>query len=167
MNLERSGVPVSIFLDQWCFHPCDASCATDFARSYQCKHGMSFSKDCKELYGVDQKGNCPWHVYLTPTHVDGGACAVPNSTVANLSLAPFNHFDTRCDEECEYFFKKKIDDLCRHNMTRCYSCGNCWDWFAQCSCYKEPRVDSDERESSDEDVFSPKPHSVRPDSTKP
>ena len=101
---------------------------------------MSFCKDCKELYGVDQKGNCHWHAYLTPTHVDGGACAVPYSTVANLSSAPFNHFDTRCDEENENFFKKKIADISQHNMTRCYSCGNCLDGFAQCSCYKESSV---------------------------
>ena len=80
MNLERSGVPVSIFLDQPSFHP------------------------CKELYGVNQKGNCPWHAYLTPSCADGGACAVPDSTVANLSSGQFNHFDTKCDEECEYFF---------------------------------------------------------------
>ena len=101
MNLERSGVHVSIFLDQPSFHPCDASCRRDFARSYQCRHGMSFCKSCKELYDVDQKGHCPWHAYLTPSRVDGGACAVPDSTVANLSSAQFNHFDTICDEECE------------------------------------------------------------------
>ena len=93
MNLERSGVPVSIFLDQSCLHPCHASCAKDLASSCQCKRGMSVCKDCTELYGVDQKGNSPCHAYLTPTHVDGGACAVPDSTVANLSSAPFNHFD--------------------------------------------------------------------------
>ena len=56
---------------------------------------------------------------------------------------------------------------CVHSMTRCFSCRNCWDGLAQCSCYKEPRVDSDEYESRDEDVFSPKPRSVSPDSTKP
>ena len=159
-NLERSGVPVSIFLVHSSFHPCDASCAKDFARSYQCKHGMSFCKDCKELYGVDQKGNCPWHAYLSLSQVDGGACAPPDSTAANLSSAQFNHFDTKCDEECEYFFKKKFVDMCRHNMTRCYSCWNCWDGFAQCSCYKDPpRVDSDEYESSGKDVFSQNPRS--------
>ena len=48
------------------------------------------------------------------------------------------------------FFKKKIADMCQHNMTRCYSCRNCWDGFPQCSCDKEPIV-SDESESSDED----------------
>ena len=52
-------------------------------------------------------------------------------------------------------------------MTTCNSFGNCWDWFGQCSCYKEPSVDNDECESSDEDVFSPKPRSGSPDSTKP
>ena len=37
-----------------------------------------------------------------------------------------NHFDTKCDEECEYSFNRKIDP---------------------------PRVDSDEHGSSDDDVF--------------
>ena len=83
MNLERSGVPVSVFLTQPSFHPCDASCKKDFARSIQCRHGMSFCKNCKELYGVDQRGSCPWHAYLTPDCVTGGAHAVPDSTVAN------------------------------------------------------------------------------------
>ena len=46
-----------------------------------------------------------------------------------------------------YFFRKKIADMCRHNITRCYSCGNCWDGFAQCSCYKDPGFDIDECES--------------------
>ena len=103
----------------------------------------------------------------TPSCVDGGACAVPDSSVANLSLVKFNHFDTKCDAECEYFFKKKIADMCRHNMTRCYSCGNCWYGFAQCSCYKEPEFDIDECESSDEDVFLPRLRNVSPDSSKP
>ena len=97
--------------------------------------------------------------------MDGGARSVPDSTVANLSLTQFNHFDTKCDEECQYFFKKKIADMCRHNMTRCYSCGNCWDGFAQCSCYKEPGFDIDECESSNEDVFLPTPRNNSPDST--
>ena len=167
ISLERSGVPVSVFLTQPSFHPCDASCKKDFARSFQCRHGMSFCNNCKELYGVDQKGSCPWHAYLTPDCVTGGARAVPDSTVANLSSAQFNHFDTKCDEECEYFFKKRIADMCRHNMTRCYSCGNCWDGFAQCSCYKDPGFGNDESESSDEDVFLPRPRNVSPDSTKP
>ena len=129
---------------------------------------MSFFEDYKQLYGVDQKGKCPWHAYLTPTHVNGGACALPDSTVANLSSAQFNNLDSKCDEECEYFFKMKIADMCRHHMTRCYSCGNCWDGFSQCPCYKDPpRVDYGEYESRDEDVFSPNPRSVSPDSTKP
>ena len=77
-------------------------------------HGMNFCKNCKELhvYGVDQRGSCPWHAYLTPDCVTGGARAVPDSTVANLSSAQFNHFDTKSDEECEYFFRKKIADMC-------------------------------------------------------
>ena len=66
---------------------------------------MSFCKDFKELYGVNQKGDCPWHAYLTPTHVDGGACAVPDSTVADLSSAQFNHSETRCADIFEYFFR--------------------------------------------------------------
>ena len=122
---------------------------------------MSFCKEFKELYDVDQKGYCPWHAYLTPTHVNGGACAVPDSTVADLSSAQFNHFDTRCDDRCEYFIREYTI------MTACYSCGNCCDGFAQCSCYKEPSVDSDQCESSDDNVFSPKPCSGSPDSTKP
>ena len=85
--LTAYGVSVSIFLAQSRFHPCDASSSKDFARSYQCKHSMSFCKVCKELYSVDKKGNCPWHAYLKLTHFDGGACAVPGSTVANLSSA--------------------------------------------------------------------------------
>ena len=92
---KEVGVPGYIFLDESSFHSCDSSFARDFARSYQCKHGMSFCKDCKELYSVDQKGNCPWYAYLTPTNVDCGGCAVPDSTFANLSSTQFNHFNTR------------------------------------------------------------------------
>ena len=132
---------------------------------------MSFCQNCKELYGFNQRGNCPRHAYLTPAHVKGGACAVLDSTVANLSSAQFNHLDTTCDDECQYFFKNKIADMCQHNMSRCYSCGNCWDGFARCQCYKDPpRVDSGENDSSDEHVFAPKPkknRSVSPDLTKP
>ena len=69
---------------------------------------MSFCKSCKELYGVNQKGSCPLHAYLTPGCVGGGAHAVPDSTVANLYSAQFNHFDSKCDEECEYFFRKRL-----------------------------------------------------------
>ena len=47
MDLERSGVPVPIFLDLATFHPCGHITAV--------KHGMSLRKDCKELHGVDQK----------------------------------------------------------------------------------------------------------------
>ena len=91
-----------------------------------------------------------------------------HSTAANLSLSRINYFDTKCDEECEYFFNKKIADMSQHNMTRCYSCGNCWDGFAQCLCYNiPPRVDSDEHERSDEEVFSPKARSISPYSTRP
>ena len=57
--------------------------------------------------------------------------------------------------------------MSRHNMVGRYSWENCWDGFAQCLCYKKPGVDSDECESSDEDVFSAKPPNVSPDSTKP
>ena len=99
--------------------------------------------------------------------MDGGAYSIPDSTVVNLSSAQLNHFDTKCDEECEYFFKKKIADICRHNMTRFYSCGNCWDGFAQFSCYKEPGFDIDECETSDGDVFLPRLRNVSPDFTKP
>ena len=60
-----------------------------------------------QLNVVDQKGNCPSHAYLTPTHIVGGAFAVPDSTVANLPSAQFNHFDSRCDDECDFIFKKK------------------------------------------------------------
>ena len=91
----------------------------------------------------------------------------PRLNSCNLYSAQFNHFDLKCDDECEYFFRKKFADMCWHNKTRCCSCGNCWDGFSQWLCYKELWVDSDEYESSDEDVFSPKPRSVSPDSSKP
>ena len=101
--------------------------STYVAISQQCKHGMSLCKDCKELYSVDQKSKCTWHAKLTPNNVDGGAYALPESTVANLSSSHINRFDAKYDEECEYFFNKKIADMCRHSMIRCYWCGNSWD----------------------------------------
>ena len=56
--------------------------------------------------------------------------------------------------------------MCRLSMTRFYSYGNCLGRFAQYLCYKyHPRVESDEHDSSDEDVFSLKPQSVSPDWT--
>ena len=68
-NLERSGVPVSIFLDQPSFHPCDASCAKNFARSYQCKHGMSFCKTSRSYTMSTRRlivlGMHTWHLPMS------------------------------------------------------------------------------------------------------
>ena len=68
-NLERSEVPVSIFLDQPSFHPCDASCAKNFARSYQCKHGMSFCKTSRSYTMSTRRlivlGMHTWHLPMS------------------------------------------------------------------------------------------------------
>ena len=134
----------------------------EFVSGQKCQHQMRHCLPCNETYGRDQQSTCPWHAY-NMLDSDQSASTMPDSSVSSLSSTPYNYYDTRCDDECSYMYKKKLADMCRHGVVRCYSCGNAWDGFAQCPCYMASM--SDNPESSDEDVFVPKVRPDLPDST--
>ena len=152
-------------------NPCTKDCMRQFMSQRMCQHNMRYCTVCCEQYISSQISDpsCPMHGLN-----QHGVVSVLTT------LNPHNRFDTDCDSECTYLYKKRLSEFCRHSMCRCYHCGACWDGLAQCPCYLErsptPQPDgnsidgfemsSDSDSCSDEDVFSPKTReSTEPDST--
>ena len=135
-QFEESAVPIMRLLEDPSEHiyPCTTNCLRDFGLGFECSHRMKYCSECSETYFRTYE-SCPWHTSSACELDMNEFFKMPSHTTALTTHKIFNFFDDSCDDECTYLHHKDIASICRHNLTRCRKCNNCWDGMAQCNCY--------------------------------